>query len=617
MNCLGRFPAAGLVAGLAVGWLSPAVADEATYQDGFAAYESGDYGRAYGVWLPLATAGDSDAQFGLGVLLDNGQGVPESDADAAKWYRQPAEKGNPDAQFNLALLYDSGSGVPVDKTEAARWYYRAAMTGHAGAQYNLGLMFESGEGVDQDPARAAFWYRQAADQGHVKAQNNLGVLYDKGLGVPQDRTEAAKWYRRAAEKGFARAQFNLGVMCDFGTGLPEDDREAAKWYRKAAQQGDQEAQFNLALMLDTGEDEVAADKAEAALWYRKAAEQGNDAAANNLGALLDSGGPGVPQDAAGAALWYGRAADHGNANAQRNLGILYRDGRGVAQDLVTAYFWLTLAIDTMASGPEREQALEDRTDLAERMERPEIQEAKARVKQWTARGPEQRNVVLIPPPSDLSDPNRSELDSTGSGFFVSRSGEVLTNQHVITGCADLTLKLGREKLGPATVLATDADHDLALLRSGTSVMNWARFRMGPPLRPGDELVAVGYPLRGLLASEANIATGTVSANAGLHDDPAYMQISAPVQPGNSGGPLLDRFGLVSGIVSAKLDALEVADSYGDIPQNVNFAIKGDVAVGFLNRSGRSPEGLAPAAPKSAADIGDLARPYTVLVECWK
>lgn len=613
---LGRLSAAGLVAGLVVGCMVPCSAGAAAYQDGFAAYESGDYGRAYSIWLPLATAGDSDAQFGLGVILDNGQGVPENDAEAAKWYRAAAEKGNPDAEFNLALLYDAGSGVPVDKAEAATWYRKAALTGHAGAQYNLGLMFESGEGVEADPSRAAYWYTQAAEQGHVKAQNNLGVLYDKGLGVPEDRTQAAKWYRKSAEQGFARAQFNLGVMYDFGTGVAKDDREAAKWYRKAAVQGDQEAQFNLALMLDTGE-ELPADKAEAALWYRKAAEQGNGAAANNLGVLLDSGGDGVARDAAGAAFWYERAAERGNSNAQRNLAMLYRDGRGLAQDLVSAYFWFTVAIDLMPSGPDREQTLEARAELAERMERREIQDAKTRAKEWEVRGPDQRVTSLAPPASDLSDPNRSELDSTGSGFFVNRSGEVVTNRHVIAGCSDLTLKLGREKLGPATVIASDADHDLALLRSGTAAPSWARFRMGPPLRPGDELVAVGYPLRGLLASEANVTTGTVSATAGLRDDPAYLQISAPVQPGNSGGPLLDRYGLVAGLVSAKLDALEVADTYGDIPQNVNFAIKGDVVVGFLNRSGRTPEGLIPDLPLSAADIGDVARPYTVLVECWK
>ena len=83
------------------------------------------------------------------------------------------------------------------------------------------------------------------------------------------------------------------------------------------------------------------------------------------------------------------------------------------------------------------------------------------------------------------------------------------------------------------------------------------------------------------------------------------------------GPLLDRSGHVVGVVSAKLDALEVVDAYGDIPQNVNFAIKGRVVAAFLNRSQVSPIAEDSIAPLSAADVGELARRYTVLVECWK
>lgn len=591
----------------------PALAE--SYQQGFSAYERGDYGQAYRIWLPLAQNGDSDAQFGVGVILDNGQGVPENDAEAAKWYRLAAERGNPDAQFNLALLYDSGKGVAVDKAEAAFWYKKSALSGHVGAQYNLALMYESGDGIDRDPATAAFWYRKAAEQGHAKAQNNLGVLYDKGIGVPENKSEAARWYMASAEQGFARAQFNLGVMYDFGTGVPLDDTRAASWYRKAAEQGDVEAQFNLALMLDTGEG-VPADKAQAAIWYRKAALQGNPAAQNNLGVLLESG-DGMPRAPSEAGYWYEQAAEQGNTSAMRNLASLFRDGQGVPQDLVEAYKWLSIAIDSMSSGPEREAALEDRAELGERMERSETKEARRRAEEWlrnSGPGSAAPRTASTPPPPERS---RTELDSTGSGFFISMNGLILTNQHVVGTCADLKLRLGREAIGPATIVATDPTHDLALLKSSTAPPSRAIFRMGKDIRPGDDVVAVGYPLRGLLSSEANVATGTISANAGLRDDPSYFQISAPVQPGNSGGPLLDRSGHVVGVVSAKLDALEIVDTYGDIPQNVNFAIKGNVAAAFLNRQQITPIGADSAAPLSAADVGETARRYTVLVECWK
>ncbi|MDD3443932.1 MAG: trypsin-like peptidase domain-containing protein [Zavarzinia sp.] len=591
----------------------------ATYQEGFTAYEHGAFDKAYEIWLPLAEDGDSDAQFGVGVILDNGQGVPENDAEAAKWYRLAAERGNPDAQFNLALLYDNGKGVPANKEEAAFWYGKAAERGHVGAQYNLALMLESGDGILRDAAAAAVWYRRAAEQGHTKAQNNLGVLYDKGIGVAEDKAEAAKWYRKAAEQGFSRAQFNLGVMYDFGTGVPIDDLEAAKWYRKAAEQGDMEAQFNLALMLDTGEG-MPPNKSEAAFWYRKAAEKGNAAAQNNLGVLLDSG-DGIPRAPGEAAYWYEQAAQSGNTSAMRNLAALFRDGQGVPQDLVEAYKWFSIAIDSMGSGPEREATLEDRAAVSERMERAETREARRRADEWLRRaGPGSAAPrVASTGPAEAPSPERArtELDSTGSGFFVTASGLVVTNHHVVAACADLKLRLGREAIGTATVLAADAAHDLALLRSNARPPSRAIFRMGKDVRPGDDVVAIGYPLRGLLSSEANVTTGTISANAGLRDDPNYFQISAPVQPGNSGGPLLDRAGHVVGVVSAKLDALEVVDAYGDIPQNVNFAIKGHVVATFLNRAQITPVAADSTMVLPAADVGEIAQRYTVLVECWK
>jgi len=88
---------------------------------------------------------------------------------------------------------------------------------------------------------------------------------------------------------------------------------------------------------------------------------------------------------------------------------------------------------------------------------------------------------------------------------------------------------------------------------------------------GDQVVAIGYPLHGLLTSDLTVTTGIISSLAGLHNDTRFLQISAPVQPGNSGGPLHDSSGNIVGVVSAKLDALRIVKATGDIPQNINFA----------------------------------------------
>ena len=118
--------------------------------DGQAAYEKGDYKRAYRFWKPLA------------------------------------DKADPSAQYNLALLYANGWGVPRNSTEAVRLYRLAAKAGVAGAQTNLGFMYEHGQGVEQDDEQALSWYTKAAEKGEAYAQNSLGMMYDQGRGVGQD-----------------------------------------------------------------------------------------------------------------------------------------------------------------------------------------------------------------------------------------------------------------------------------------------------------------------------------------------------------------------------------------------------------------------------------------------
>lgn len=114
-----------------------------------------------------------------------------------------------------------------------------------------------------------------------------------------------------------------------------------------------------------------------------------------------------------------------------------------------------------------------------------------------------------------------------------------------------------------------------------------------------------------------MSTGTVSAMAGIQDDTRYLQISAPIQPGNSGGPLLDMSGNVIGVVSAKLDALRVAGVIGDIPQNVNFAIKDAVARNFLDNHGIVYQTAPSDRILTAADVAEMARGFTILIECWR
>ena len=122
---------------------------------------------------------------------------------------------------------------------------------------------------------------------------------------------------------------------------------------------------------------------------------------------------------------------------------------------------------------------------------------------------------------------------------------------------------------------------------------------------------------GLLASEANVTTGTVSALAGIGNDTRLLQITVPIQPGNSGGPLLDQSGHVVGIIVSKLDAIKVAKATGDLPQNINFAINGAVAKSFLDANSVEYELASSGKRLESSTVGEQAKKFTLLLECFK
>lgn len=203
-------------------------------------------------------------------------------------------------------------------------------------------------------------------------------------------------------------------------------------------------------------------------------------------------------------------------------------------------------------------------------------------------------------------------DTLGTGFFVAKDGKALTNAHVVDRCHEMFVGFDGQQ-ATARVVARDNDNDLALLATDLHPASAPNWRLS--IRQGEEIVVYGYPLAGVLATGGNVAVGNVTALAGLGNDSRFLQISAPVQPGNSGGPLLDRSGNVVGIVVAKLDALGIAAATGDIPQNVNFAIKASVAAAFLDAHGvMHAEGESSPA-LSTPDIAERAKGLTMQVAC--
>jgi len=138
--------------------------------EGKLAYDRGDFAMALRAWRPLAEQGNAGAQHNLGLMYDNGQGVPQDHVAAAKWYRKAAEQGDARAQHNLGLMYYNGRGVPQDYAQAMRWFRKAAEQGNVRGQRNLGSMYGNGEGAPQDYVQAHKWFNLAASRGHKKAR---------------------------------------------------------------------------------------------------------------------------------------------------------------------------------------------------------------------------------------------------------------------------------------------------------------------------------------------------------------------------------------------------------------------------------------------------------------
>jgi S1-C subfamily serine protease len=205
--------------------------------------------------------------------------------------------------------------------------------------------------------------------------------------------------------------------------------------------------------------------------------------------------------------------------------------------------------------------------------------------------------------------------SSGTGIIVDTQGHLITNDHVVRNCSRLQVIDTTNASHEVTVLARDSVNDLAVLKAAHRWPQAATLRDGHDLRPGESVVVTGYPLSGLVGSSMAVTTGSLTALAGPRDDSRLLQVSAPVQPGNSGGPLLDGGGNVIGVVTGTLNGIVLAVATGTIPQNVNFAIKAAVLRNFLDTNGIGYASAAQKRELSPADIGELARRFTVRVAC--
>jgi len=263
------------------------------------------------------------------------------------------------------------------------------------------------------------------------------------------------------------------------------------------------------------------------------------------------------------------AGNQGYVKAQTELGFRYATGEGVPQDFVSGYFWSALAA---AAGDTN--AIRVRDTMLGAMTPNQIEEAQRQVRKFT---PHKTSTAV------KSNSGKLVFDSgpvaTGTGFFISADGYLISNSHVTEGADEIRLVTSAGLIS-AKVVRVDAANDLALLKAE------GRFAGLPVaasrgVKLGGTVATVGFPNIGLQGFAPKLAKGEIASLSGAGDDARYFQISVPVQPGNSGGALVDERGNVVGLVSAKLSARAALAASGALPENVNYAIKSSYLLSFL------------------------------------
>ncbi len=260
----------------------------------------------------------------------------------------------------------------------------------------------------------------------------------------------------------------------------------------------------------------------------------------------------------------------GIAVAQYSLGIGYKRGEGVAKDYVQAYKCFNLSAA---------QGNEDASKVSDNLENSMMTRGQISEGQRLAREFKPRETPVAG--AGISGPEISALrpEVSGTGFFISEDGYLVTNQHVVKDAGQVRL-VTQHGLIAARVVKVDAANDLAILKAeGNFPALPVASSRGVKL--GATAATVGFPNLGLQGFAPKLAKDEIASLAGAQDDPRHFQISAPIQPGNSGGALVDARGNVIGVVVAKLSQQAALATSGQLAENVNYAVKSSSLLSFL------------------------------------
>lgn len=214
-----------------------------------------------------------------------------------------------------------------------------------------------------------------------------------------------------------------------------------------------------------------------------------------------------------------------------------------------------------------------------------------------------RATVQTEPPGDKAS---QPAWSSGTGFFVSSQGDVVTSHHVVAGAKKIAVVLPSGRAHPATVTRTSAATDLAVLKIDARTPSFLTLAAANAAKPGDKVFTFGFPLMEILGSEPKFTDGAISSLSGVANEAAFAQVSVPVQPGNSGGPLINEKGQVVGVIAAVAAVQPFLEAAGTLPQNVNWAVRGEYVAPLIKAETRP-------ATRTRDEVLALARESVALI----
>ena len=304
-------------------------------------YDAAKYSEAVPKYRQAADAGSSWAQFRIGWMANNAEGMVKDTKMARKYYRMSAEQGYRYAQYNLAIIYDADKNYE----ESYKWYRKAAEQDHDSAMYWLGVALQEGKGCVKDEKEAHSWFMKLAAKNDKRALAAVGNDYYYGRGVAVDLPKSVEYYRKAADLGHVYSQYSLGYAYERGKGAPVDLDEAKRWYRKAADGGNESARKALDRLKNGNASDPlstmtegqlineanslynAKNYAEAFRYYQASVDRfPNGSVWLRMGAMCEDG-LGVPVDYNKAMHFYELAGEKNNASGWVNIGHMYYNGK--------------------------------------------------------------------------------------------------------------------------------------------------------------------------------------------------------------------------------------------------------------------------------------------------